>query len=73
MKTFFLFFFHQELFGDVGPVRKVHIRFDRSGRSNGTAEVYYTTREDARVAAERYNNAQLDGTSQLAVSNHKII
>ncbi|RKP07406.1 hypothetical protein THASP1DRAFT_30770 [Thamnocephalis sphaerospora] len=51
----------KELFSQVGALEKVHLRFDRAGRSTGVAEVVYAEANGARRAMERYNNVTLDG------------
>ncbi|KAJ7540179.1 hypothetical protein O6H91_10G004300 [Diphasiastrum complanatum] len=51
----------QELFSEVGELKRCSINYDRIGRSKGTAEVVYTKKADAIAAIKRYNNVQLDG------------
>jgi len=51
----------EELFEDVGPLRKVLVHYDQSGRSLGTAEVVFERRVDAVTALHKYNTLNLDG------------
>ncbi|KAK6140282.1 hypothetical protein DH2020_025978 [Rehmannia glutinosa] len=51
----------EELFSGVGHLKSCSIHYDRSGRSEGTAEVVFSRRRDAESAIKRYNNVQLDG------------
>eukprot|EP00899_Mesostigma_viride_P016786 jgi/Mesvir1/25108/Mv21571-RA.1 len=51
----------KDLFGSVGDLKRATLHFDRSGRSNGTAEVVFSRRSDALLAIKRYNNVCLDG------------
>eukprot|EP00735_Rhodelphis_limneticus_P014944 TRINITY_DN905_c0_g1::TRINITY_DN905_c0_g1_i2::g.16013::m.16013 TRINITY_DN905_c0_g1::TRINITY_DN905_c0_g1_i2::g.16013 ORF type:complete len:281 (+),score=67.06,sp/Q9JJW6/ALRF2_MOUSE/33.09/4e-24,RRM_1/PF00076.17/1.6e-12,RRM_6/PF14259.1/2.9e-09,RRM_5/PF13893.1/5.6e-06,FoP_duplication/PF13865.1/5.2e+02,FoP_duplication/PF13865.1/1.8e+03,FoP_duplication/PF13865.1/4.5e-06 TRINITY_DN905_c0_g1_i2:27-845(+) len=50
-----------DLFGDVGALKKAEVRFDRSGRSTGVAEVIYKNKNDATTAINRYHGVPLDG------------
>lgn len=50
-----------ELFSTCGPLRSFKLHYDRSGRSEGTAEVVFEREPDARTACRRYNNVALDG------------
>jgi THO complex subunit 4 len=51
----------QELFSAVGVVSQIKIHFDRSGRSEGKATIFYVNEQDAKAAVEEYNGRQLDG------------
>ncbi len=51
----------QDLFQQVGDVKKVKILYDRSGRSEGSAEVFFVRKGDAEDAVKKYNNVELDG------------
>jgi len=51
----------QELFSELGDLKRCSIHFDRSGRSKGTAEIIFARRGDAVAAIKKYNNVQLDG------------
>ena len=51
----------QELFSQVGQVKKAGLNFDQNGRSKGTAEVILARRQDAMQAIKTYNGVKLDG------------
>lgn len=51
----------QQLFEDFGVVLRSTLHYDRAGRSLGTAEVEYASREEAVNAMKKYNNVLLDG------------
>eukprot|EP01111_Echinosteliopsis_oligospora_P011913 TRINITY_DN402_c0_g1_i2.p1 TRINITY_DN402_c0_g1~~TRINITY_DN402_c0_g1_i2.p1 ORF type:complete len:185 (+),score=69.38 TRINITY_DN402_c0_g1_i2:564-1118(+) len=50
----------RELFEAVGEVKKVSIKFDKSGRSVGKATVVYIHKGDAIKAIREYNKRELD-------------
>ncbi|KAH9675426.1 THO complex subunit 4D [Citrus sinensis] len=51
----------QELFSEIGELKRYAIHFDKNGRPSGSAEVVYARRSDAFAALKRYNNVLLDG------------
>lgn len=52
---------HQELFSRKGRVLALSIRYDRAGRSTGTAFVTYETLSSAKVAIREYDGANANG------------
>lgn len=52
----------QELFRRIGPITKLQLRYDRSGRSEGVAFVTYEDREDAAEAIKQFDGANANGT-----------
>jgi THO complex subunit 4 len=50
----------EQLFGKVGEVISASIKYDRSGRSTGDAEVMMKNRSDAESAVKEYHNVLLD-------------
>lgn len=54
--------FLQELFRRIGPITKLQLRYDRSGRSEGVAFVTYEEREDAMEAVKQFDGANANGT-----------
>eukprot|EP00301_Raphidiophrys_heterophryoidea_P019960 c4770_g1_i1.p1 GENE.c4770_g1_i1~~c4770_g1_i1.p1 ORF type:complete len:282 (-),score=46.27 c4770_g1_i1:110-955(-) len=51
----------KDLFAAVGSIASARIKFDRTGRSEGSAEVTFTNSADARTALKKYNGLELDG------------
>lgn len=52
----------QELFSRIGRVSKLNLRYDRAGRSEGTAYVTYDRKEDAEEAVRQFNGANANGS-----------
>ena len=51
----------QDLFTRIGPINSLSIRFDRAGRSSGTAFVTYQHLSDARLAIREFDGANARG------------
>jgi len=49
------------IMGRAGTVKKAVIKYDRSGRSEGNAEVFFATRNDAAAAVNQFNGVEIDG------------
>ncbi|KAK4526872.1 hypothetical protein GAYE_SCF28MG4790 [Galdieria yellowstonensis] len=50
-----------DLFSEVGKLRQAFVKFDKNGRSTGSAEVVFNDRASALEAIKRYNGVPLDG------------
>ncbi|KAH6606611.1 RNA-binding domain-containing protein [Trichoderma cornu-damae] len=50
-----------ELFRRIGPITKLQLRYDRSGRSEGVAFVTYEEKEDAAEAIRQFDGANANG------------
>ncbi|MCJ1424863.1 hypothetical protein MMC29_002751 [Sticta canariensis] len=51
----------EDLFTRIGPVSALSLRFDRAGRSSGTAFVTYASIHDARAAIREFDGANANG------------
>ncbi|KAK3329629.1 hypothetical protein B0H66DRAFT_32706 [Apodospora peruviana] len=49
------------LFSKIGPLVKLDMKYDRAGRSEGTAFVTYESPEDAKLAIREYDGANAAG------------
>ncbi|KAJ4860791.1 hypothetical protein V8C43DRAFT_301214 [Trichoderma afarasin] len=50
-----------ELFRRIGPITKLQLRYDRSGRSEGVAFVTYESKDDAAEAVRQFDGANANG------------
>lgn len=57
----------KELLSKVGPVRRVRMLFDRTGRSEGEATANFETRQDAEEAVRRFDGKRAAGL-EISVS-----
>ncbi|KAI9873392.1 MAG: hypothetical protein M1830_000466 [Pleopsidium flavum] len=51
----------EDLFTRIGPILSVSLRYDRAGRSDGTAFVTYEFLSDARLAIRQFDGANAKG------------
>lgn len=51
----------QDLFTRIGPILSISLRYDRAGRSDGTAFVTYELLSDARLAIREFDGANAKG------------
>ncbi|CAI2177516.1 17103_t:CDS:2, partial [Funneliformis geosporum] len=55
----------EELFSECGTVKKVHIHYDRAGRSTGVADVVFEEPSEAEAALRKYDGKTLDVMDRL--------
>lgn len=49
------------MFGKIGPVESLRLKYDKLGRSDGVAFVTYSSIDDANEAIRKYNGANAAG------------
>jgi len=53
----------KEIFEKIGTITQAFVKFDKNGKSTGTAEVVYAKKDDARKAQRDLNGAHVDGVA----------
>lgn len=54
-------FFFQDLFGQIGQLKRAFLHIGPNGKSAGIADVVFVNASDAEKARNTYNNVELDG------------
>jgi len=63
--AFIAWWFFQELFEQVGVLKKCQIFYDRDGQSTGQAEITFASSAAAQASIDKYNGQLLDGDFSL--------
>ena len=60
----------EEIFDKVGVVTRAFVNFNNNGRSNGSAEVTFAKKADARGAVREFNGVSFYQNCGAVVDNH---